>query len=134
MVKTTDTSSQDRTLETRSKAAFDASVSELQPGICVRLREARRAAVQPTGNRSRRLWWIPAFSTAAIAGLVLWLTPVLEPRQQPLTDSLVARTEDMSLLMNEDNLELIEEMEFYAWLEDAPGAFETPKEVDRGAS
>jgi hypothetical protein len=134
-VKNTDAPTQDRDLETRSKAAFDASVSELQPRIRTRLRDARLTAVEQASSTSRSsLWWIPALSTAAIAGLVLWLTPVLEPQQQPLNDSLVARTEDMSLLMTEDNLDMIEEMEFYVWLGEGPGGFDAPPEVDRGAS
>jgi len=133
MVKATDTSTQDRTLETRSKAAFDASVSELDPAIRSRLRRARHAAVEQAGG-SRSLWWVAAVASAVVAGLVLVLTPVLEPQQQPLTDSFAARAEDMSLLMNEDSLELIEELEFYAWLDDTPGAFDAPPEVGHGDS
>jgi anti-sigma-K factor RskA len=134
MVKNPDTSSRDQIIERRSKAVFDASVSELDSSIRGRLRRGRHAAVAQASGTSRSTWWIPALSTVAVAALVLWLTPVLRPQQQPLTDGLVARAEDMSLLMTEDNLELIEEMEFYAWLDDAAGAFDAPAEAGHGDS
>ncbi len=133
MVKTTDTPTGDRTLETRSKAVFDASVRELDVSIRSRLRQARHAAAERAGGTSRSLWWIPALTAATVAGLVILLVPSLEP-QQPPPDSFAARAEDMSLLMNEDSLELLEEMEFYVWLDDAPGALDAPAEPKHGDS
>ena len=130
----TDPSTRDEALETRSKAAFDASVSELDPNIRSRLRRARHAAIEQAEDSRRASWWIPALSTAAAAVLMMWLTPVFrQPQPQP-SEALAARAEDMNLLMNEDNLELIEDMEFYAWLDETPGALDMPAEAERGAS
>jgi hypothetical protein len=135
MVKTTESPAQpDPALETRSKALFDASVSDLDARTRSRLRQARHAAVAQARGRSWRVWALPVLASAALASLVVVvLLPVLQSRQQPLTESFAA-AEDMTLLMNEESLDLLEDMEFYAWLDDAPEAFDNPAEADHGAS
>jgi hypothetical protein len=70
---------------------------------------------------------VPAAASAALAALIALLLPSFRAQQQPLTVSLTS-ADDITLLMNDENLELLEEMEFYAWLAETPDAFEGPVE------
>lgn len=110
---------QDRSrLEDHSKDLFDASVAELNANIRSRLTQARHAAVAAMA-RQRTPWafrrWMPATGmvAAALTGAIVLLTHTTPP--QPFRDALAA--DDMTLLLEGDNLDLIEEMEFYAWLD-----------------
>ena len=134
MVNTTDPP--ERSLEARSKALFDTSVAELDAATRSRLRQARHAAVEQAGGRARFTWWVPTLTGAVVAGLLILALPMLGPKlaDVPLNDNLAARAEDLSLLMNDEDLDLLEDMEFYAWLDETPEAFEAPAESDRGAS
>lgn len=67
--------------------------------------------------------------TAALIG-VIFLLPDTTP-QQPFRDALAA--DDMTLLLDGDNLDLIEEMEFYAWL-DSEALLETDSSPAGGAA
>lgn len=131
-MKSEDTPMQDQSLESRSKALFDASVHDLDTHVRSRLRQARQAASAQMPRRSRPVWLVPALTSVAAAMLVALVLPRFE-RQQPLTESFAA-TDDMTLLMNVENLELIEDIEFYAWLDDAPDAFDNAVETSRGDS
>jgi anti-sigma-K factor RskA len=135
MVNANDTPAPDAALETRSKALFDASVAELDARSRSRLCQARHAALEQAQQRPRVVWWMPALATAAMAALVAVILPRIDTRspQQPLTESLAA-ADDMTLLMNDENLDLLEEMEFYAWLAETPDAFESPAEPGRTQS
>lgn len=123
-------------LEDRSKALFDASVAGLNANIRSRLTQARHAAVAEVA-RQRTPWtsrrWMPVTGavTAALIG-VIFLLPDKTP-QQPFRDALAA--DDMTLLLDGDNLDLIEDMEFYAWL-DSEALLETDSnpagEIDGG--
>ncbi len=132
MVTSDDTPMQDQSLESRSKALFDASVHDLDASVRTRLRQARHAASAQMPRRSRPVWLVPALTSVAAAVLIALVLPRLD-RQHPLTESFAA-TEDMTLLMNDENLELIEDIEFYAWLDDAPDAFDNAVETGRGDS
>ena len=131
MVNADDTPTPDAALEIRSKALFDASVAELDASSRSRLCRARHAALEQAQRHPRGVWWMPALATAAMAALIAVILPRFDTQsQQPLTESLTA-ADDMTLLMNDENLDLLEEMEFYAWLAETPDAFESP--ADPGA-
>ena len=112
----------DRAFEARTKAAFDASVDALDAGTRSRLTQARVRALDELGaRRSARFnsrWLLPA-GAAAAAALAAWVVLVqgpqgLEPPPQ------VAAWDDFELLTAAEDLEMIEELEFYAWLEEQP--------------
>ena len=128
MVNADDTRAPDAALENRSKALFDASVAELDASTRSRLCQARHAALEQAQRRPRVVWLMPALATAAMAALVAVIVPRFDavPRQ-PINESLAA-ADDMTLLMNDESLDLLEEMEFYTWLAETPDAFESPAE------
>ncbi len=78
------------------------------------LRQARLAALEnaPRGRRSR---WIPAaaVTTLLVVGIATALLyPILDRQQLPDT-----AFDDLVVIDSEDELELLEELEFYVWLE-----------------
>ena len=110
-------------LETRSKALFDHSVEQLDARTRSRLTQARRAALEKLqrshGPRAR--WWAPAGGLAAAAALAIFVfgRSGMDPTGAPPLEELEA-------VAAVENIELLEDVEFYAWLAEqsqpAPGA------------
>lgn len=104
----------DEEFKQRAKADFDASVEKLDAATLSRLNRARHAALaelqQPTRQWSR---WMPATGVAAAALVVVMLMQGPESIEAP-PPSAVA---DMEILLGEDSIEMLEELEFYSWLD-----------------
>ena len=88
---------------------LDAQADDLDELTVARLRAARRRALathKPAGK-----YWLPAFSVAtaaaALLAVLLWQSPSAPPL--PL--------EDWEIVVSGDDMELIEEYEFYEWLD-----------------
>jgi hypothetical protein len=111
------------TLERRAKTLFDESVSGLNASVRSRLTQARYAAVAELDQQREswiRRWGIPAGGlTAAALALGIFVVldrfPGMGSEGQPAVAALAV--EDMAILSDADNLGLLEDMEFYAWLE-----------------
>lgn len=106
-------------IEARSKAAFDASVDEVNARVRSRLTQARFAAVAELERRKRSLWQrilVPATGLAAVAIVAALVVGPLIHRTGSTGATLA--DEDMPILLDTDNMEMIENMEFYAWLDD----------------
>lgn len=108
----------------QAKKHFDESVENLDGATRSQLNRARQAALAEleTGGRGW-LDWAPAVgvAAAAIVALVLWTG-------NPPTDTLTppAANTDIEILLTEDSLEMLENLEFYSWIDldeetDAPG-------------
>lgn len=112
-------------MEERSKALFDGSIERLDARTRSRLTQARHAALDELRrSRPRARWlWVSAGGLTAVALAVLigsWPgTEPAAPRALPL--------EDFDLVADSENLELLQDVEFYAWL-----AEETPSTADWG--
>lgn len=112
-------------LEQRSKVLFDESVEALPAHIRSRLTQARHRAVeQAPGSISRRIWLPAAGLTAAAVAAVVVIAPRVT-NERSIPESFAA-ADDMAMLLNDDDLELIENMEFYAWMEDGMDATAAP--------
>lgn len=118
------------------------SADELDAATLSRLNRARQAAVaglQPAGTR--RGWLLPAYSTAAVAILIVavWVGravgPAPTPAQMPAQtvvqgpDSPVV-AQDLDVLLAGENLEMMEDLEFYAWLDPALSDAELQAELE----
>ena len=95
-----------------ARQSLDQSVEDLEPETLDKLNQIRRDAINDTVAKPRRLssaWWVPAGSiaTAAIVAAV-WLNS-----PEPASHLAV---NDMELLTSEDDLEMMEDIEFVAWL------------------
>jgi len=90
---------------------------ELDAGIRARLTRARHRALEQTGHRRMAVpIWVPAGLSAVVAALALALWLGAWPGGAGGDPNHMA--EDMDLLLSEESLELLEELEFYAWLDE----------------
>lgn len=99
----------------KAKQQFDESVNRLDGEAQSRLTRARHAALAELGN-SQPGWtqWAPAVGVAAAAVLavVLWTG---NPVEDDIAGPAVAA--DMEILLTEDSLEMLEDLEFYSWID-----------------
>jgi hypothetical protein len=91
----------ERELEERAKRAFDASADAIDAATRSRLTQARF----PAG----------AAAAALVVTLALWQTTTVTT-----PELAVAAVDDLEILLGEEDLEMLEELEFYAWLEEQP--------------
>ena len=111
----------DDPLARRARALLDESAAGLDAATLTRLHQARNRAVAGAGRPAA--WFrlgLPAATLAATATLVALLTLPLE-RPTPAEQTPLVM-EDLDLLVELEELELIEEMEFYGWLAAQPDA------------
>jgi hypothetical protein len=117
-------------LERRSKALFDESVEGLSGNIRSKLTQARHAALAEAGtHRSSRRVWLPAAGLATAAAITAFVV-VPQLRQERAMPESVASADDMAILLNSDDLELLEDIEFYAWLDSDGDAQPTGSDSD----
>lgn len=114
------------------------SADELDAATLSRLNRGRQAALaglRPAGVR--RGWLKPAFSSAAVALLFVsvWVGRGVDPGpvpvpvpEQTVANPLVAP--DLDVLLGDENLEMMEDLEFYAWLDPALSAAELQAELE----
>jgi hypothetical protein len=101
----------------KARQGFLASEEHLDAGTLSRLREARRRAVEASDARGRGFFRIPnwmragAFATAA-AAVVVFTIWVDTPRQE----LPVKNADDIEIVLNVDNMDIYEDLDFYEWL------------------
>lgn len=124
------------TLERRAKALFDASVDGLDARTRSRLTQARHAALAALAQQREpfmRRWWLPAagLATAALAAVIVVFN--LNPAANEHQFAAASLAEDMDILSGAENIELLEDMEFYAWLESEPDLSEDTQRAPASA-
>ncbi len=97
----------------KARSALDEGVDNLDANTVARLRAIRKQALQESGAKrsfvlTSTFAATGAFATVAIA-VSLWLA-------FPVTTHEIFDTEDLMLLSAKEDLELIDELEFYDWL------------------
>ena len=108
---------QDEKLVRQAKELFDNSVEELDAATLSRLNRGRHEALaelarsKPVGRWVR---WVPAtgVAAAAVVAVVVWQGASVEgplPSAGPVTD--------FEILIGEESLEMLEDLEFYSWIE-----------------
>ena len=116
----------DKAFAEKAKQLFDESVEGLDANTRSRLNRGRQAALAELAT-GRPVWvqWAPAAGVAAAAvfAVVLWTG------NQPV-DELTPETSaaDFEILLTEDSFEMLENLEFYSWIEldqEADEALET---------
>lgn len=106
---------QDDRFEKRLKAKFDESVEALDAATLSKLNRSRHAALaqlQRPGHRWSR--WMPATGVAA-AALIAVL--VLQTPDRVNDVAATADVTDIEILLGEESIEMLEELEFYSWLD-----------------
>lgn len=107
----------DEELARQAKELFDDSVEGLDAATLSRLNRSRQEALaeiertRPIGHWAR---WMPAtgVAAAAVVAVVVWQGVATEG-PLPTTDSVT----DFEILIGEDSLEMLEDLEFYGWMD-----------------
>ncbi len=108
----------DKKLEQSAKALFDDSVARLDAATLSKLNQSRQAAIAELADGSpARQWvrWMPATGVATVA-----LVAILMLRGPADIDVPIASDPtitDFEILLGEDSLEMIEDLEFYSWID-----------------
>lgn len=102
--------------ERRTRALFDDSTADLNAATRSRLTQARHVALDAARAKShwtsKWTWGLPS-GAAAMLAVTLMLN-------RPASDvPLPAALDDLQIIASE-NLELLENVEFYAWLDEQP--------------
>ncbi len=108
----------------QAKRLFDQSVGELDGATLSRLNKGRHAALAEL-DKGRNVWtqWAPAVGVAAAAvfAVLLWTGG---PQVEDFDDTVTA---DIEILLTEDEFEMLEDLEFYSWI-DLDEATDGPQE------
>ncbi len=111
----------------QAKELFDISVARLDAATLSRLNKARHQALAEL-QQTRRIgqWarWMPVtgVAAAALVTVIVLQGPGVEGPEPPATT-----VTDFEILLGEDSLEMLEELEFYSWID--PQDLETDDNV-----
>ena len=101
--------------ENKAKELFDDSVDRLDAATLSRLNQGRHAAIDALqGSRPVGAWgrWVPATGVAAAV-----LVAVMVVRGPNAVDLPMVSVTDFEILLEGESLEMLEDLEFYSWLE-----------------
>jgi len=105
----------------KARATFDDSVAGLDGQAQSRLNRSRQAALAKLdgGSVSLGRWtqWAPVAGAAAVAVVAVVMlngNPALEPVISP---TLTQSAGDFELLMAEDSFDMLQDLEFYSWID-----------------
>jgi hypothetical protein len=105
--------------ENKARTLFEDSVERLDARTRSKLTQARnRALDEVKQGAARRRWiWAPV-GGVALAAVVAVVMVSSDLRFSPDTGALAL--EDIDIVADSENLEMLEDVEFYMWLDDAP--------------
>ena len=111
--------------EQRVKADLRRIVADTSPEVRARISEMAAAAMRERRRPASRLRsvLIPLGGVAAIAVVVITMQ-VLKSPPGAIEKPPPISADDVALLLNVDNLDLLEQMEFYLWLDREPGVLD----------
>lgn len=111
----------DPVLEDRARQAFRDSADALDAATLSRLNRARQQALaELKPDRAAFGTWIPLGVTAALAAVAVavWVNRAEELAAPDLGAGIVqtAAEEDLSIMLDGENLDMLAELEFYDWV------------------
>ncbi len=120
---TDDLNRQDREFAQAAGKRLRAGADELDAATRSRLNQARQAALasMPAASAGRRPFGAPGWLAAATLGVVafgVWQVVESPDTLPPAGPALpgVAAAPDLELLLGEEDLEMLEDLEFFAWM------------------
>jgi hypothetical protein len=104
-------------LATKAKELFDESVRELDGETMLRLNRARHRALAQLRPGARPAQWLQ-WTTAAGIAVAAIVAVVMLDRGPPVEELMTpASVGDFEILLNQDSFEMLEELEFYSWID-----------------
>ncbi|MEM6513029.1 MAG: hypothetical protein AAF660_08460 [Pseudomonadota bacterium] len=100
-------------LDKKARQLFDESVDGLDAATLSKLNRSRQAALAQAGSRRPLTRWAPAGGLAAAA--VIAVVMVQSPGVVETPPGSTAA--DFEILLGDDSLDMLEELEFYDWLD-----------------
>lgn len=121
MVNRSDEPAATTPLEERSKRLFDESVDRLDGSTRSALTQARHAALAELEEHKRPLLWRIGGPLSGVAAAAFVLLVILAPMQlsSPGREMPATPFEDIDIVADADHLEMLRDLEFYAWLDSA---------------
>ena len=109
---------EDERLAERAKAHFDDSVERLDAATLSRLNQSRQRALGELRSDGAIRWgrWAPAAGAAAAAVVAV---VVLQSPSVDAPPGVEANVTDFEILLGEDSLEMLEDLEFFSWIDAA---------------
>ena len=105
--------SSDQKFTDEAKALFDESVEGLDAATLSTLNRNRHAALERArGTKLRWMRWVPA--TGVAAAIVVAVVLALPGNG---VNTIPAVTTDVDILLGEESIEMLEDLEFYVWLD-----------------
>jgi hypothetical protein len=108
----------------RARTLLDESAEGLDAATLSRLNRARQAALAQVRPRAPRRWFLPAGMASAcvlLLAVVAWHAQgpdgTARLPELPFPASASSTSSDIDLVSSDDNLELYQDLEFYAWLD-----------------
>jgi len=98
----------------QAKAHFDDSVQRLDAATQSRLNRGRQQALAEGARFGRWNQWLPLAGVAATTVLAVVLWRGNTQGDEPLAAPAVA---DFELLLDQDDFEMLQDLEFYSWIE-----------------
>jgi hypothetical protein len=109
-------------LEQRSRELFEDSVNRLDARTRSRLNQARQVALEELNKGKTRRYWLTApLGGLAAAALIAVLLLTVREATVPSQESAGLPLDDFDIVADTDNLELLQDVEFYSWLAEASG-------------
>lgn len=97
-----------------AKTRFDESVDKLDAATLSTLNQSRQRALREVHARPTQwLRWVPAAAMATAAFVVVTMILPDPANIQPMP----AEVTDMEILLGEDSIEMLEDLEFYTWID-----------------
>jgi len=111
--------SSDQQLMQRSRQALDRTIEEMDAATLSRLNRIRHEALSQANNTTHRGWLMAgALATACVLVIATGLAlrgPTTTP--EPIEVAVESPLDDLDLLSSNEDLEMLADLEFYAWLE-----------------
>jgi hypothetical protein len=108
--------------EQAAKRQLDDSLETIDAATLSRLNQARQRALSYEKKKRpfHSSWATGLLGIFAVAMLVITIIPSTQ-QSQPLVPSLITEQWDVLVMADEDELELVNELDFYQWLDDVHG-------------
>jgi hypothetical protein len=112
-------------LQRRARESYDEAVKQLDSETILRLEKARRTAIDELSTRSKWLrpavgHWVPAAAAAGIGSLAIGWLILAHQGNSAEVFSNDALADDIEIMLAGENLDLLEDLDFYLWLATQP--------------